>query len=159
MTKVYPGEVEVRIPLATGLLALLLVSLAVSLVATVLIGSRFYLVWRREWAMVRAGHLPNPAMSSWGLNVLLVESGIPFTLTGTLAAGITIAIFSGRSLVDVGAFRQGTIFAFRFDARAVWLITALVQGIWPSIMALGPQLIIFHILSGAERMKDPMAEP
>ncbi|KAH6902245.1 hypothetical protein BKA70DRAFT_1405195 [Coprinopsis sp. MPI-PUGE-AT-0042] len=115
-----------------------------SFVVTTPIALRFYLVWRREW-IKKAGHPSNSKsdMSGWGIGAFLVESGLPSTLTGILAAGSTIAIYASHD-----NFAERSIFSDRFEAQDGWLVNAFVQGIWPNIMALGPQLVIFRLLSG-----------
>ncbi|KAH6880289.1 hypothetical protein BKA70DRAFT_1411760, partial [Coprinopsis sp. MPI-PUGE-AT-0042] len=102
-----------------------------SLVVTTPISIRFYLVWRREW-IKKAGHPSDSKsdMSGWGIGAFLVESGLPSTLTGILAAGSTMAIYASHDY-----FAERSIFSDRFEARDGWLVNAFVQGIWPNIMA------------------------
>jgi uncharacterized membrane protein YecN with MAPEG domain len=135
IASVYAGKPLVHIPPYTALLSMLVASLSASLLATALMSLRFYLLWRREWAMIRAGHGHNPAMNSWRINAFVVESGLPLILTGTLAAGTTYAICARRAnMSSTEEFHLEGLFFEGFDGRATGLLITYMQGVWPSIM-------------------------
>ncbi|KAH6902133.1 hypothetical protein BKA70DRAFT_1435294 [Coprinopsis sp. MPI-PUGE-AT-0042] len=113
-------------------------SVVVSIVTTVMISARLVLMEKQMKRLALRSGTFRSVLPYRQVIALLLESAVPFTLVGVAGAIITGLINARNSEYS----RAVSVFPF-------------IMVLWTNALALGPQVIIFRIISGTKWSSNP----